>query len=139
MILRYVIVLSFLISFPLQAAIPPNKGVLGFSDWKNQKIRAAFNNYEVSQKEYTEFKGTVFERNNLYKVAARNYRVLEATRKLTIHDYFQMYLMSQFPENKEAIQSALGSLNQQQVAELLVAYQKNLRGKTQKLYIQRSR
>lgn len=139
MILRYVALLFVFLSFPVFAAIPQNKGVLGFSDWKNQKIRAAFTNYQISQKEYTGFRGTVFERNNLYKVAARNYRVLEATRKLTIHDYFQMYLMSQFPENKEAMQSALGSLNQQQVAELLVAYQKSLRGKTQKLYIQRSR
>ncbi len=127
------------LSVPVFAAIPPNKGVVGFSDWKNQKIRSAFSNYESSQKAYTGYRGTVFERNNLYKIAARNYRVLEATRKLTIHDYFQMYLMSQFPENKVAMQSALASLNQQQVAELLVAYQKNLRGKTQKLYIQRSR
>jgi hypothetical protein len=122
----------------VHASIPKN-GVVGFSDWKNQKIKAAYSQYVVSQQQYAGFSGTVFERNKLYKMASRNYRVLEATRKLSIHDYFQMYLMATYPENQEALQLALRTLNQQQVAELLVAYQKSLRGKTQKLYIQRSK
>lgn len=138
MLLRYVVYLSFLISFSALAAIPP-KPVLGFSDWKNQKIKAAYVAYQATQKNYIEFRGTVFERNNKYKEATRQYRVLQATRKLTIHDYFQMYLMSEHPDDVSAMKNAIASLNQQQVAELMLAYQKSLRGKPQKLYIQRSR
>ncbi len=136
--LRYVVLLLLLFTSPVRAAIP-DSSVLGYSDWKNQKIKAAYSNYVESQKAYTSFKGTVFERNNLYKMATRNYRVLGATRDLTIQDYFQMYLMTQYPENQTAMESAIKSLNQKQVAELLISYQKSLRGKTQKLYIQRSK
>ncbi|MCB0347875.1 MAG: hypothetical protein KDD37_03525, partial [Bdellovibrionales bacterium] len=123
----YVNLLFLLFTGPLQAAIP-NTSVMGFSDWKNQKIKAAYSNYVGSQKAYEGFKGTVFERNNLYKVAARNHRVLAATRNLSIHDYFQMYLMAQYPDSTSAMESALKSLNDKQVAELLMSYQKSLRG-----------
>lgn len=128
--MKALIILSLFISTTAFAAVEPGEATkqpLTFSMWKQQKIKVAHDRYKASLDRYNlQDSENVFQKREKQRAAERAYLVLQYSRKLTVNDYFEMYLVSNFPNNINALQYAIAGLNQGQIAELLAAYEKKL-------------
>lgn len=87
--------------------------VQSFSEWKNQEIRKAF-----------EAKKRLNSLNASDEDLLLAEEHLERTRKMQVSDYFHLYLNENFPGDEQALEQAVKGLSSKQIAELLLAYQK---------------
>jgi len=101
---------------------------LDFSNWKQQKIRAAYQRYVKSLRDYKYMNpAKKAEKKKKAQIANINYHVLNYSRQMTIKDYLDLYIAEKYPNNIKALNKAVASLSKPQIAQLLAEYQRQNR------------
>lgn len=136
-------ILIFLLFLPILSMASPHMKLqkpaqkaepLSFSMWKQEKIRSAYKAYQMEKKAHQQSRGNVFEKKHSYQQVIRAKQVLDYSRKISVNDYFEMYLIQKYPNNINMLERVVKGLSIQQVSQLLASYQRHLSSNALKPY-----
>lgn len=114
--------LAVMIGWILGAKVYAQDGVIYFKDWKNAEILKA--QTEVFKLESIEKNNPLRfgpEEKEQLKTAKNN---LQIAQELNAQDYFVLYLSPNFQNNAQAFTLAVQNMDPQDVAQILLAYNK---------------
>lgn len=123
--LYHVILFAMIFFAKFAHADVATRSVLGFSDWKNQTIRESYTGY-VETLRALQKPDIEEQKPKLQAKADLSKKRWEKAQRLTIQDYFYLYLNVEFMGDQKSLEKAARSLSAGQMAELLVAYQGEL-------------
>ena len=128
------LILIFLAAFAWSAEVPVDPPtVMSFRDWKSFEVRRMKDRVAVVQNQLSELTDQEFitakvkddERKRLSQKLSQTKFNLEVMQELSVNDYFILYL-SRMGDKRAAFVSAASKLSPSELAELLMAYDKQL-------------